>query len=87
VLLPGQAHGAAIDRKVDVAHHRALFDLGPPRAARAADLVELLLDHQFDVGTDPLIEQDSDVYEAHQGGEDFTRIDKDEGASCFFRLM
>ena len=64
-------------------HHRAFFDLGPPMACRAKDFARYLLDHQLDVGTAALVAQDLHVFEAHQGLEDLTRVDKDEGASCF----
>jgi hypothetical protein len=64
-------------------HHRSLFDLGRPLALRTADLAQDLLDHQLHVGTVTRIAQDPDVFEAHQGLDDFTRVDKDEGASWF----
>jgi len=76
-----QAHRGAIDREVHVAHYRTLFDLGPLRAARAPDLAQYLLDHQLDGGPVVLIAEHADVFEAHQCCEDFTRVDKDEGAS------
>ena len=64
-------------------HHRTFFDLGPPMARRATDIARYLLDHQFDVGTAALVAHDPDVFETHQGLEDLSRVDKDEGASCF----
>jgi hypothetical protein len=42
-----------------------------------------LLDHQLDVGASTFIGQDLDVFETHQGPDDFTRVAKNEGASCF----
>ena len=40
-----------------------------------------LFHHQLDVGTPAFVAQDPDVFEAHQCGEDLTRVDEDEGAS------
>ena len=42
-----------------------------------------LFDHQLDVGSATLVAQDADVFETHQGREDLTRVDEDEGASWF----
>jgi hypothetical protein len=39
--------------------------------------------HQRDVGASTLITEYAYVFEAHQRLEDLTRIDSDEGASCF----
>jgi hypothetical protein len=83
VLLPGQRHWRAKDRKVHVVHHRTVFDLGSSSAGRTSDLAEHLLDHQLDVGPAALVVQDLDILEAHQGPEDFTRVADNEGASCF----
>ena len=83
VLPPGQRHRRAVDGQVDIVHHRSLFDLGRPLALRTADLAQDLLDHQLHVGTVTRIAQDPDVFEAHQGLDDFTRVDNDEGASWF----
>jgi hypothetical protein len=41
-----------------------------------------LLDHQLHVGPAALVVQDRDAFEAHHRLEDFTRLDRDEGASC-----
>ena len=62
-------------------HHRALFDLGRFLVRRTTQVAGHLLDHQLDVGTAALVGQDDDVFETHQGGEDLTRVDEDEGAS------
>jgi hypothetical protein len=52
-------------------------------ACRTADGARYLLDHQLDVGPTALVVKDFDVLEAHQCLEDLSRVDKDEGASCF----
>jgi hypothetical protein len=52
-------------------------------AGRTPHLVEYLLDRQLDVGPTALATQEAYVFEAHQRFEDLTRLDKDEGASCF----
>ena len=83
VLLPRQRHGGAEDGQVDIVHDRAFFDLGPCGAGRTSDHSWYLLDHQLDVGPVALIAQDADVFQAHQRLKDLTRVDKDEGASCF----
>src|SRR3984957_892518 len=83
VLLPGQRHRCPEDGKVHVVHHRTLFDLGRSMAPRATDLARYLLDHQLDVGTPAHIGHNAHVFETHQGGEDLSRVDKDEGTSCF----
>jgi len=83
VLLPGQRHGHAVDGKVDVVHDGAFFDQGSSSARRTASVAQNLLDHQLDVGSAALVGQDRDVFQAHQRLEDLTRVDKDEGASCF----
>jgi len=64
-------------------HHRPFFDLGSLMAPRTSDLARHLFDHELDVRTLASILQDRDVFEAHQGPDDFTRLDQDEGASCF----
>ena len=65
-------------------HHRAFFDLGCSGARRTTDdLIEHLLDHQLDVRPAALVVQDPDVFEANQRLDDLTRVDEDEGASCF----
>ena len=64
-------------------HHRTFFDLGPPMAGRAKDFARYLFDHQLDVGTTALVAHDAHIFETHQGVEDLSRVDKDEGASCF----
>ena len=63
-------------------HHRAFFDLGHPDAARTVHVAAHLFHHQFD-GSPALIGEHHDVFETHQRLEDFVRVDKDEGASCF----
>jgi hypothetical protein len=83
VLLPREPHRNSVDREIDVAHDRAFFDPGPSCAVRTADLVEHLLDHQFHVRSVALVTQDADVFETHQRMKDLTRLDQDEGASCF----
>jgi hypothetical protein len=57
--------------------------LGRLITARAAHVAEHLFDHQLDVGPETFVLEDRDVLEAHQGLEDLTRVDEDEGASCF----
>jgi hypothetical protein len=47
----------------------------------AAHLANDLFDHQLDVGSPALEAHDRDVFEAHQGLEDLTRVEQDEGAS------
>ena len=37
----------------------------------------------LDVGTAALVAQDLHILQTHQGLEDLSRVDKDEGASCF----
>jgi len=58
-----------------------LFDLRHLRSIRATDHPWGLLDHQLDVGSPALVAHDPDIFETHQGGEDLTRVDEDEGAS------
>jgi hypothetical protein len=82
VLLPGQRHRGAIDGEVDIVDDRAFFDLGPLRATRAAHHADDLLDHEFDAGTDTFIGENPNVFEAHKGRQDLSRVDEDEGASC-----
>jgi hypothetical protein len=62
-------------------HDRAFFDLGLPSTTGAAHLANDLFDHQLDVGSFALEAHDRDVFETHQGGEDLTRVQQDEGAS------
>ena len=81
VLLPGQRHRGAVDGQVDVVHDRAFFDLGPVSTERTREHPGDLLDHELDVGPEAFIREDAHVFETHQGGEDLTRVDKDEGAS------
>jgi hypothetical protein len=64
-------------------HDRELFDFGPSMARRAQDDAGHLPDHQLDVGPAALVSHDLDVFETHQGLEDLTRVNEDEGASCF----
>jgi hypothetical protein len=64
-------------------HDRAFFDLDRLIAARAAHVAEHPFDHQLDVASKTFVLEDRDVLEAHQGREDLTRADEDEGASCF----
>ena len=64
-------------------HHRALFDLGYSMTGRARHGTRHLLDHQSDVRTAALILQDAHVLQTHKCLEDLSRVDKDEGASCF----
>lgn len=61
--------------------HRTLFDLGAPAAGPTLHDAEYLFDHELDVGSAALIREDAHVFETHQGGEDLTRVDEDEGAS------
>ena len=65
VLLPSQAHRHPVDGEVDVAHHRALFDLGRPSTTGAAHLANDLFDYQLDVGSPALEAHDRDVFETH----------------------
>ena len=74
--------GCPVDGKVHVVHRRAFFDLGRSMAPRATDLARYLLDNQLDVGTPAHIGHDVHVFEAHQGGEDLSRVEN-EGTSCF----
>ena len=72
-------------RQIDVVDHQALFDPGHRSAARAAHQIGHLLDHQLDVRSPALVLlvlEDRDVCAAHQGGEDLTWVDEDEGAAC-----
>ena len=62
-------------------HHRAFFDLGGPPQIGQRTYAGHLLDHELDVGAAALIREDAHVFETHQGGEDLTRVDEDEGAS------
>jgi hypothetical protein len=65
-------------------HHRAFFDLGRASTRRAKDdLIEHLLDHQLDVRPSALVLEHHDIFEADEGLEDLTRVNEDEGASCF----
>src|ERR1700722_19508425 len=59
----------------------AFFDLGPPSTTGAAHLANDLFDHQLDVGSPAFQAHDRDVFETHQGLEDLTRVEQDEGAS------
>ena len=62
-------------------HDRAFFDLGRPPTGWTRHLSDHLLDHKFDVGSETFVGENADIFETHQGGEDLTRVDKDEGAS------
>ena len=64
-------------------HHRTFFDLGPSRAGRARHGPGHLLDHHLNVATAALVLEDPDVFEAHQGQEDLSRVEKDECAPWF----
>ena len=81
VLLPGQRHGRAIDREVDVVDDRALLYSGLLSAGRTSDLLEHLLDHKLDAWSPSRIGEDADVFEAHQGPDDLARVSNDEGAA------
>ena len=59
---------------------RALFDPSPLGARRTSNLVDHLLNQQFDVGSPSLIREDAHVFEAHQGPDDLDRVSDDEGA-------
>jgi hypothetical protein len=83
VLLPGQRHRAAVDGKVHVVHHRAFFDLRACGTRRAKDRPSHLLDHQLDDRPAALVVKHHDVFEADEGRKDLSRVDEDEGASCF----
>ena len=83
VLLPPQPHGRAVDRKVDVVHHRALLHVSPAAAGRASNVLDDLLDHQLHVRPGTLVVQHPDVLQRHEGGEDVVRVREDEGVSCF----
>ena len=63
--------------------HRAFFDLGHSMTGRTVHDTRGLLDHQRDVGSSAFIANDADILQAHKRLEDLTRVDKDEGASCF----
>ncbi len=63
-------------------HDRAFCDLGRLRARRAAHVADDLFDHQLHIGTAALELHDLDVFETHQGPEDLSMVDEDEGASC-----
>ena len=62
-------------------HDWTFFDLGPPTTTGAPHIANDLLDHQLDVGSPALEAHDHDVFEAHQGLEDLTRVEQGEGAS------
>ena len=81
MLLPGQAHRHPVDGQVHVVHDRAFFDLGLPITTGATHVTWDLSDHQLDVGSAAFKTHDSYVFETHQGGEDLTRVEQDEGAS------
>jgi hypothetical protein len=65
---------------IHVVHHRAFFDLGHSRTRRA---LGHLLDNQLEDWPAAMVVQDPDVFEADQGLDDLSRVDEDEGASCF----
>jgi hypothetical protein len=64
-----------------VAHDRTLLDLGPRCPRRPHNDTGHLFDHRLDAASAPFVTQDSHVFEAHQGGEDLSTVDDDEGAS------
>jgi hypothetical protein len=82
VLAPGEAHRDAEHRQIDVAHHRALFDLGRPATAWTSQSTDHLLDHQLHVLATALVVQDRDILQTDEGLDDLTRVIKDKGASC-----
>jgi hypothetical protein len=42
-----------------------------------------LFDEELDVALLPFVVQDANIFQAHQGLDDISRIGGDEGASCF----
>src|ERR1700692_2904353 len=74
------AHRLAVDRKVDLAHDRALLDLGSTAAGWTPNHFHDLLDHQLHFPFLTSVTEDSNVFEAHQGLENLAGLDQDEGA-------
>ena len=74
VLFPGQGHGHAVDRRVDVAHHRSVFNLRPLATTGAGHRPHHLLDEQLDIGAAALVVQDADVFQAYQSGHYLIRV-------------
>lgn len=66
--------------QVDVAHDRALLDVGQGPALGTAHVANHLFDEQFTLGSVTREVHDPDVFEPHQGCDDLTRVCDDEGA-------
>ena len=75
--------GSAVDGQVDVVHDRAFFDLSRPSTGWTQDLGDIRLTIGLHVGSEAFVRENADVFETetHQGAEDLTRVDQDEGAS------
>lgn len=83
VLLPRQAHRIPIDRQIDVAHHRTLFDLGGTSTIRTSGINNDLFDDELDIAPASHVGKDADVLQTYKRGQDFTSVSDDEGASLF----
>jgi hypothetical protein len=84
VLLPGESHGKAKDRQVDVGHAGAILHLGRATAYRTRRVLHHLFDHQGHFRSPAFVVQHPHVFQPNEGFEDFGRVRQDEGVFNLF---